>query len=193
MDDLQRIQRDISPTTGRPYVSLATLQSAHWNQSVFRGQLLSMPSLGSPREGSPSGARGQSPNGSPTGAWQDSIGISLTTAEIASSLEHPTPPDDTANKTFFPVLPDGSQKFGGELPKDVSESLAAEAAGGQATVALRPGKLQGTRQLEESNFFGLAMNGRTKARDVSAEDPEGTARWTENEPCRCVVFGSWGL
>ncbi|KAG8906224.1 hypothetical protein FRB99_007371 [Tulasnella sp. 403] len=202
-DDLLHIQNDVSPTTGKPFVPLSALQSAHWNQSVFRSHIMSMPSVGSPRSGSPnlqgssqSPAKNKSAEASPTSSgWQDTIVPTLTTDDIVDSMvSRPDAPSQT-KRSYFPVLVDGSHRFGGDIPKDAMDSLAQEAVGSTTDLnrSTTRKSLQPTKHLDERNFFGLALNGRRTAEDIVAEMDEGRVnRWTETEPCRFSVE-FWGV
>ncbi|KAG9050578.1 hypothetical protein FS837_004436 [Tulasnella sp. UAMH 9824] len=112
-DDLRQVQNDRSALTGKPFVALHILKSAHWNQAVFRSQVMSMPSVGSPRSSSP-GNRGRDSGGSPPASSPQSdipsnVNLLSTSDVVAQAPESLLDPED-ACKGFFPIFGDGSQK-----------------------------------------------------------------------------------
>ncbi|KZT22116.1 hypothetical protein NEOLEDRAFT_1138458 [Neolentinus lepideus HHB14362 ss-1] len=94
-DDLMYISRDVSPTTGRPYVSLHVLQSALWTQSVLRHQITARPA------GTPS------PPSSP-GQRDRELGVTVTTAEIRTAPST----DLGGEQRYFPIPADSSVRIG---------------------------------------------------------------------------------
>lgn len=82
VEDLMFISHDVSPTTGRPYVSTTRLQSSHWKQSELRLKV---------------GA-----------AIRDKeLGITRSTLEIAATPEANSPPTQ-----YWAVASDSSERIG---------------------------------------------------------------------------------
>ncbi|KAG8951623.1 hypothetical protein FRC04_005911 [Tulasnella sp. 424] len=185
-DDLRQIQNDRSIITGKPFVPIQILKSALWNQGVFRSQVMSMPSVGSPRSSSPN-ARGRNGDSSPPASSPQSDIPSnvtlLSTSDVVALASESSLDAEDADKGFFPIFGDGSQKAGGDITKQQIDDIAKEAASTDDLVmtSTRP-----RRRLDHTNFFGLTLNGRKTVKDIAEAqgDYEPTARWTENEPCR---------
>ncbi|KAG8984668.1 hypothetical protein FRB90_005182, partial [Tulasnella sp. 427] len=194
-DDLQKIRNDRSAMTGQPFVPLHVLKSAHWNQAVFRSQVMSMPSVGSPRSSSPNARNGRNSESSPPGSsLQSEIPSNVTlldTTDIVALTSDSTVEIEDTEKGYFPVFGDGSQKVGGDITKQQVDEIAREAASSDdlAMPNARP-----NRRLDHTNFFGLALNGRKTGKAIAEArgDYAATAKWTENEPCRFSVE-FWGV
>lgn len=86
MEDLMTISRDVSNTTGKPYVPLAHLRAALWDQSTLRHQI----TVGSPRD--------------------RELGVAISTADL-SSLERSKVREDKS-KPHYPVPSDSSERIG---------------------------------------------------------------------------------
>lgn len=153
---------------------------------------MAKPSVNSPsaRSGSPRQSTSESPP--PTKGsepWKDSVGSTVTQAAIVSSISSGSSATSFFSedvKTYFPVLPDGSQKFGGDISRDTIDALALDAAGGDHVDRKdkKAGVVRG-RRLTEENFFGLTVNGRRTAEEIVSDGcGQDSDRWTETEPCR---------
>lgn len=185
-DDLRQVQNDRSAFTGKPFAALHILKSAHWNQAVFRSQVMSMPSVRSPRSSSPSN-RGRDSGSSPPASSPQSdipsnVNLLSTSDVIAQASESLLDPED-AYKGFFPIFGDGSQKVGGDITRQQIDGIAREVA---SSDDLAISDTRARRRLDHTNFFGLTVNGRKTGNDISAsrDDYGPTAKWSENEPCR---------
>ncbi|KAG8930257.1 hypothetical protein FRC02_004465 [Tulasnella sp. 418] len=172
LEEMLYIQNNVSPTTCSPYVHPSILQLAHWNQSIFRMNVLSRPSVSNP--GGTSSPVSSSP---PAGATaqantlsKDTLGQSLSTSEISAHSSSSAGKPDT---TYFPILTDGSQKLG-------TDSLSTQTASPTSDTLNLPSR----HSSDETNFFGI-QNGRRTAEEVVRDDPSGAAQWTINEPCSC--------
>ncbi|KIO16433.1 hypothetical protein M407DRAFT_33920 [Tulasnella calospora MUT 4182] len=186
-DDLRQVQNDRSTITGKPFVALQILKSAHWNQAVFRSQVMSMPSVGSPRSSSPNNRGLNSDSSPPTSSPQSDIPSNvnlLSTSDIVAQVPESLDPEDTYNG-FFPIFGDGSQKVGGDMTKQQMDGIARESASSDDVVI---SDRRAYRRLDQTNFFGLTLKGRKTWKDIAAvkDDYGPTAKWTENEPCRQV-------
>ncbi|KAG9037295.1 hypothetical protein FRB95_006238 [Tulasnella sp. JGI-2019a] len=189
LDDLLKIQNDVSPTTHRPFVPISVLQNAHWNQAVLRSHILSRPSV----PGSPTHRpnRSVSPPASPLPTPASRF---LGIEEVIESASSTSSFDPNAiRKTFSPVLSDGSRSLGGE-PSPGAVSALVEEATGTVTSNASNGKKKEKQQphVDEENFFGLALNGRKDAKELVNAGPEQyhdgkDSKWTETEPCRFSV------
>ncbi|KAG8858388.1 hypothetical protein FRB96_005273 [Tulasnella sp. 330] len=186
LDDLLKIQNDISPTTHRPFAPLSVLQNAHWNQSILRSHILSRPSV----PGSPPGpSRSVSP---PPSAQITPTSRFLSIEEVIESATASSSFDTHATrKTFSPILGDGSRSLGGDTSA-TAVGTAVEEATGHAMTITRKKKEKEQPHVDEENFFGLALNGRKGAKDLEAAGPgqfhDGKdSKWTETEPCRFSV------
>ncbi|KIJ68821.1 hypothetical protein HYDPIDRAFT_165507 [Hydnomerulius pinastri MD-312] len=172
VEDIIAISKDISPTTGRPFVPIAVLQAAHWNQSLLRCHVTSKPSSSS------------SPPSSPLPRDRE-LSICSTTAEILSRLSEPRELSlaaDEKDKVYYPVAHDSSLRIGDNngiegasmdqlfdppAPPTDSKSLS------RATTS-------------EANFFGLKAERKTAAECI-ASDSTGKTRWSPYPPCRFAV------
>ncbi|KAI9059595.1 hypothetical protein FKP32DRAFT_1614086 [Trametes sanguinea] len=83
LDDLMTISRDMSPTTGKPYVPLSVLQAAHWNQSALYHR-------------------------DKRGGAAKELGLGISCVEIPQHVVHP----EEQNKRFYPVPGDSSLRLG---------------------------------------------------------------------------------
>ncbi|EMD41546.1 hypothetical protein CERSUDRAFT_110100 [Gelatoporia subvermispora B] len=175
LDDLMAIFQDVSPTTGKLYVSLSVLQSAHWNQSVLRHKITVRP-----------------PGTTSPAPRDKALGISKTTKELAD------PPD--RDLPYYPVPSDSSMRLGDtaglegasmeqlfDLSSAASSLGAPSSSGGDGGASPGPAaKKPSPIPASEANFFGLHQQ-RTPASACSRVDPSGNARWTAHPPFRFAV------
>lgn len=145
-----------------------------------------MPSVGSPRSSSPN-ARGRNSDSSPPASSPQSDIASnvtlLSTSDVVALASESSLDAEDADKGFFPIFGDGSQKAGGDITKQQIDDIAKEAASSDDLIMT---STRARRRLDHTNFFGLTLNGRKTVKDIAEaqSDYEPTARWTENEPCR---------
>lgn len=171
------ISRDVSPTTGRPYVPLQCLQSALWSQSVLRHQITTRSSQG------PS-----SPPSSPGQQRDKELGITVTTADILSSLSFQPGQGGggVMEKSYFPIPADSSVRIG-----DTSALEHASMDELFASPAMEPADPKKVSRLStsEQTFFGL-LSSSSQQRPASAcivQDGSGKARWSTFPPFRFGV------
>jgi hypothetical protein len=167
-EDLLLMGQDISPSTKKPYVPLHVLQSAHWNQSIFRSQI--MASRSSSASNHPL-SRSNSPSPTPASTAND-LGMVLNTSDVTMSTSDIV--SGEAPKTFFPVPGDSSVRIG--------DSSSAPTEPGASP---RGGKVH-RNPADESNFFGIGGSRKT-VKGVMDDDPTGKGKWCKNEPFRCGV------
>lgn len=177
MDDIIAISQHISPTTGRPFVSLTVLQKAHWDQSLLRCQITAKPNtVASPT----------SPPSSPPPSRDKELGLSVTTAEILARLPVSNSSPDGKDTLYYPVAHDSSVRIGDsrgiegasmdqlfESPQPLSSSSSDSKTPIRATTS-------------EADFFGLKSE-RQSASGCIASDATGKARWSPYPPCRFAV------
>ncbi|KAI0735694.1 hypothetical protein C8Q76DRAFT_288408 [Earliella scabrosa] len=167
-DDLMAISRDVSPSTGKPFVPLPVLQAALWNQSTLQHHITFRP---------PGSA---SPSLSPAATKE--LGISVTAEEIRKLDLHP----EERLKPFYPVPGDTSIRLG--------DSTGVEGASMDQLFELGASK-KGELQPTEANFFGLERSYRlassfaTSSADPLSNDsaPDPEAKWTAHPPFRFAV------
>ncbi|KAG8931727.1 hypothetical protein FRC01_000930 [Tulasnella sp. 417] len=193
-DDLRQVQNDRSAITGKPFVALQILKTAHWNQAVFRSQIMSLPSVGSPRSSSPNNRGRNSESSPPASSTQSDIPSNanlLSTSDIVAQAPELSLDHENTYNGFFPVFGDGSQKVGGDITRQQIDGIAREAASSDDMPA---SDTRTHRRLDHTNFFGLTLNGRKIGKDFGTvkEDYGPAAKWTENEPCRFSVE-FWGV
>ncbi|KAF9229730.1 hypothetical protein BS17DRAFT_771837 [Gyrodon lividus] len=174
VDDIIAISQDVSPTTGRAYVPISILQSAHWNQSLLRCHITAKPG------GSPAAA--SSP---PPPPHDKELALCNTTAEILSSLskppQQPFAPDER-DRVYYPVAQDSSLRIGdsngieGASMDQLFDPPTPSADSKSATRAVT----------SEANFFGLKAERKT-ASECIASDATGKARWCPYPPYRFAV------
>ncbi|PCH33202.1 hypothetical protein WOLCODRAFT_134995 [Wolfiporia cocos MD-104 SS10] len=158
LDDLMAIARDVSPTTGRTYVPIAVLQSAHWNQDVLRHRITAK------RPG------GSSPPTSPTTRDKE-LGITLTASDVVARPDRDTP--------LYPVTGDASTRIGDSTGIDgASTDQPFELAASSSTDSSKKGA-----PTCEANFFGLQQQ-RVAAADIAAG---AQGKWTAHPPFRFAV------
>ncbi|KAJ7102463.1 hypothetical protein B0H15DRAFT_875979 [Mycena belliarum] len=189
MEDVIVLSKDSSPTTKQPYVSIAVLQAAHWQNSLLRQHITARPAP-SPFEGRPSPA--PTP-GSPVQREKE-LGITQTTAEIRARLAAADPTFDQEG-SYYLVPVDSSQRIGDNgssvhppsvdnAPLSMDELFTTSFAPSSPTTSPRPIPNTLSRvSVGEANFFGIQNRRYTAAMCVAA-DPAGTARWTQHPPFR---------
>ncbi|KAH7930602.1 hypothetical protein BV22DRAFT_1124870 [Leucogyrophana mollusca] len=173
VDDIILLSQHVSPSTGRPYVPLAVLQAAHWNQSLLRCQITSRTNTNA----SPS-----SPPSSPPPPRDKELGLSVTTADILTRLsttDDHTQNSDEKDKVYYPVARDSSLRIGdpngieGASMDQLFDTVADSKAATHAATS-------------EATFFGLKSE-RLAASACVAADATGKARWSPYPPCRFAV------
>ncbi|KAJ7151577.1 hypothetical protein C8R46DRAFT_1166468 [Mycena filopes] len=191
MEDVIFVSKDTSPTTKQPFVSIAVLQAAHWQNSLMRQHITARPASSS-FETRPAPA--PSP-GSPVQREKE-LGITQTTAEIRArlaaadpSLEHSGP--------YYLVPADSSVRIGDNgssvhppsvdgAPLSMDELFTSTFAPSTSPTTPKPAALPGNLarpSVGEADFFGIQTRRYTAAGCVAA-DVAGTARWTLHPPFR---------
>ncbi|KAG5634906.1 hypothetical protein H0H81_000366 [Sphagnurus paluster] len=187
MEDIIHISQDISPTNGRPFVPLATLQAALWTQSMLRHHITVRPV-------SASSPRGATPSPPPR---DKELGITQTTADLllarsASSLV----PDP---KVYFPTLGNSSIRIGdngsnfsgtpegGSLSMDQLFTSTSSLSPPPSSPTLKPNVVNSnTPATSEADFFGLRVTTHTASTAI-ASDPTGKSQWSSYPPYRFAV------
>ncbi|KAJ7480109.1 hypothetical protein B0H11DRAFT_2026557 [Mycena galericulata] len=192
MEDVIDLSKDSSPTTKHPFVSIAVLQAAHWQNSLLRQQITARPPSSS-FEARPSPA--PTP-GSPVQREKE-LGITQTTAEIRARLAAADPSFDETGP-YYLVPTDSSQRIGDNgssvhppsadgLPLSMDElfttSFAPSSPTSLTTSKPNTPSTLGRASGGEANFFGIQTR-RYTARACVAADPAGTARWALHPPFR---------
>ncbi|EJF58475.1 hypothetical protein DICSQDRAFT_172988 [Dichomitus squalens LYAD-421 SS1] len=168
LDDLMSISKDVSRSTGKPFVPLATLQAALWNQSTLYHKITHRP------------AGSASPSLSPTNATKE-LGLGTATANIEQLASHP----DESLKAFYPVPGDSSLRLG--------DSTGLEGASMDQLFDPQYGSgKRSTPLATEANFFGLEQARRPATAFASSSSPlsapvDPEARWTAHPPFRFAV------
>ncbi|EGN92679.1 hypothetical protein SERLA73DRAFT_127272 [Serpula lacrymans var. lacrymans S7.3] len=179
VDDIIALSRDISPTTGKPYVPTPILQAAHWNQSLLRHQIISKPNNSS----SPT-----SPPSSPPPSRDKELGLPITTADILSRLSASgtdSQGDEEKDKVYYPVPIDSSLRIGdnGGIEGASMDQLFEPSA----ITPSSPEKKSTNRLVtSEANFFGLKAD-RYIAPACILADATGKSRWSPYPPFRFAV------
>ncbi|KAJ6539673.1 hypothetical protein B0H19DRAFT_1222802 [Mycena capillaripes] len=192
MEDVIVLSKDSSPTTKQPYVSIAVLQAAHWQNSLMRQHITARPASYS-FETRPSPA--PTP-GSPVQREKE-LGISQTTAEIRARLAAADPSLDH-NGPYYLVPTDSSQRLGDNgssvhppsvdgtpLSMDELFTTSFTPSSPASPTTPKPGAVSTLARASagEANYFGIQTRRHT-ARACIAADPAGTARWTLHPPFR---------
>ncbi|KAH8101367.1 hypothetical protein BXZ70DRAFT_932727 [Cristinia sonorae] len=174
LDELMLIGKDVSPMTGKPYVPLWVLQSAHWDQSLLHHHISSRP------PGS-SFSIPQSPTTRPK-----ELGFTITTGEMND--------DSQKSSTTFGLGQQGTDKLYFPVPEDSSSRLG-DSAGLETTSMDQLFDLSSVRKTaggggvihtSEANCFGLEQQAFT-ATVCKREDPKGKGKWTPYPPLRFGV------
>ncbi|KAJ7651959.1 hypothetical protein DFH06DRAFT_1331179 [Mycena polygramma] len=205
MEDVIVLSKDSSPTTKQPYVSIAVLQAAHWQNSIIRQHITARPTSSSFDARSPDKETRPSPAPTPGSPVQreKELGITQTTAEIRARLAAADPSLDQ-DGPYYVVPTDSSQRLGDNgssvhppsgdgAPPSMDElfttSFAASSSPASPT-STKPGtsvpsapSTLSRASAGEANFFGIQTR-RYTARACVAADPAGTARWTLHPPFR---------
>ncbi|KAI8983339.1 hypothetical protein BD414DRAFT_418639 [Trametes punicea] len=161
LDDLMAISRDVSPSTGKPYVPLPVLQAAHWNQSALYHRITSRPS-------GPS-----SPTTSPTNSAAKDLGLGISAADIPKYMVHPEEQDEA----FYPIPGDCSLRLG--------DSTGLEGASMEQLFDL--GDTKKGANNSEANFFGLEQARRPASAFATASPGAAGTQWTAHPPFRFAV------
>ncbi|KAJ7642289.1 hypothetical protein B0H17DRAFT_1105061 [Mycena rosella] len=189
MEDVIVISKDTS-STKQPYVSIAVLQAAHWQNSILRQHITARPASSS-FETRPSPA--PSP-GSPVQREKE-LGITQTTAEIRARLAAADPAlDQTGPYYLVPV--DSSSRIGDNgttvrppsvdgAPLSMDELFTTSFTPSSPSILTKPSvpNTLSRASAGEENFFGIQTR-RYTARACIAADPAGTARWALHPPFR---------
>lgn len=161
LDDMMEIAKDVSPSTGQPYVPLAVLQSAHWNQDVLRHRITSRPR----------GPSSPSPPLSPS-ARDKELGLGVLNTKLRNETE----------PSWYPIPGDSSVRIG--------DSAGVEGASTEQQLVelvtsstLDTGK-KGIRTCEE-NFFGLQQQRYTP--ESASVHGEVASKFTPHPPFRFSV------
>ncbi|KAH9945582.1 hypothetical protein B0H21DRAFT_744355 [Amylocystis lapponica] len=158
MDDLIVISQETSQVAGQPYVPIAVLQSAHWNQAVLRHHITARPTSGS-----------SSPSTSPS-VRDKELGIMTATADLSPSPDADTP--------YYPVPADASMRIGDSTGIDgASMDQLFDPASSDASAGKK------SAPSSEANFFGLQQ----QRFPASACANAGIAKWTACPPFRFAV------
>ncbi|KAK7064727.1 BTB domain-containing protein [Favolaschia claudopus] len=191
-EDVIDVSKDSSPTTKQPFVSIAILQAAHWQNSLLRQHITARPPAAlSDARSSPAPTPG-----SPIQREKE-LGITQTTAEIAARLAASDPSLDQIGP-YYLVASDSSQRIGDNgssvhPPSVDSATLSMDDLFTTAFNTTSPAspttpKPNATNPLirasaGEANFFGIQTR-RFTARECVAIDLAGTSRWTLHPPFR---------
>jgi hypothetical protein len=163
------ISQDISPTTGRPFVPLAILQAAHWNQSVLHHKITTQPSA-------------SSPVGQPPTTRDRELGIAVATAEILSKFSDTSRLDQTLqkDKTYYPIPSDSSVRLG--------DNGGFESGTSMEQLFEKPSRTNDPKLLipSESNFFSMMSERHCSLSGISS-DATGKSRWSPYPPLRFAV------
>ncbi|TFK57675.1 hypothetical protein OE88DRAFT_1804172 [Heliocybe sulcata] len=166
-DDLMSISKDVSPTTGRPYVSLHVLQSASWTQSVLRHRINSGP-FGT-----------ASPPSTPGSGQRDKeLGVTLTAAEIRHSLSNA----EAQGKSYYPIPADSSVRIGDTSA--LENASMDELFASPTSEPVDPKKVS-RLSTSESTFFGLLSSSSQHRAASACSAPD--ARWSTYPPFRFGV------
>lgn len=169
------ISKDVSPTTGKPYVPLTVLQSAHWDQSVLRHSITSR-----------SGSASSPPSPGPSSQGKE-LGVTVTGAELASALDssstQPLHATIRPDVPYYPVPSDSSQRIGDNTGIE-GASLDHLFEGGWSPAKTSDGATISI-PCSEANFFGIEQN--TRAASQCAENKSDKARWSTYPPFRFSV------
>ncbi|KAF8213775.1 hypothetical protein K438DRAFT_1707658 [Mycena galopus ATCC 62051] len=192
MEDVIHLSKDSSPTSKQPFVSIAVLQAAHWQNSLMRQHITARPASSS-FETRPCPA--PTP-GSPVQRDKE-LGITQTTAEIAARLAAADPSLDQTGP-YYVVPADLSQRIGDngssvhppstdDAPLSMDELFTTSFAATSPTSSSPPKPNTPSTltraSVGEAHFFGIQTR-RYTARACVAADPAGTARWTLHPPFR---------
>ncbi|KIP01237.1 hypothetical protein PHLGIDRAFT_113180 [Phlebiopsis gigantea 11061_1 CR5-6] len=177
LDELMMISKDVSPTTGKPFVPITVLQSAHWDQSVLRHSITtsrSGPTSSPPSSPSPSGP-------SPT---TKELGVTMTSAELANCIRssptkalHPSP---CSAIPYFPVPSDSSQRIG---DNSGIEGASLEHLFDGTSPLRSPDGATVTIPCSEERFFGIEQ----QSRPLSSFNTPDKTRWSPYPPYRFSV------
>lgn len=168
-----RISQDISPVTGRPYIPIETIESAHWQQSIFRHRIVTLSPV--------SGTGSSSPQG------ENELRLALSTTEILATLSSDAKSDAEQSKIYHPISVDSSQRIG-----DSDSAFATAVSSVDELLGNGPDfPGQGYSTPKQANFFGIFSPPYTAASCIRA-DITGKARWSPYPPFRFAVE-FWGV
>ncbi|RXW18454.1 hypothetical protein EST38_g7408 [Candolleomyces aberdarensis] len=193
MEDIITISHDKSPMTDKPFVTISTLQTALWNQSLLRHQITSFKPQSSPTAPGSSSSKDKE------------LGFSFPTSELKATPTKHTAPNAEQNINYYPVPGDSSWRMGdnGEEGNGTStsnpismEDLFTFSHSPCAASARQSSNRSGTRKVAtdkdaeicstEETFFGLKRE-RYTALECGSSDRGGKRRWTSFPPCRFAV------
>ncbi|KAG5642500.1 hypothetical protein DXG03_002697 [Asterophora parasitica] len=191
IEAIMHISQDISPTTKRPFVHLATLQAALWTHSILRHQITIRPSSSNPSTPSSSAP-------SPPPPRDKELGITQTVADLltAAPLSNGTPDP----KVYFPIpgntsvrIGDNGTNFsgtpeGGSLSMDQLFASTSSLSPPPSSPTLKPNPINTDNGplTSEADFFGLRPSTFTAASAI-ASDTKGKSQWSSYPPYRFAV------
>ena len=184
MEDIIDISHDISPTTKKPFVPLATLQAAHWDMSILRNHITAKPQVSAPSSPSMMSTVTQ------YSTREKELGITYTTADILALILNQD--EGEKLKPYF-LVPDNSSIRIGEGSNDTSEdsSITMDQLFAPAYPVSRPSPPPGIATapkppISESELFGLRPPRYTASSCVQL-DPTSKFRWSSYPPYRFGV------
>ncbi|KAJ6519396.1 hypothetical protein C8R45DRAFT_1117854 [Mycena sanguinolenta] len=191
MEDVIYLSKDSSPTTKQPFVSIAVLQAAHWQNSLIRQHITARPASSLETRPSPAPIPGSLVQ------REKELGITQTTAEIGARLAAADPSLDQAGP-YYLVPTDSSQRIGDNgssvhppsvegsqvsMDELFTTSFAPTSPTSPTSPKPNSPSTLSRASVGEANFFGIQTR-RYTARACVAADPAGTARWTLHPPFR---------
>ena len=176
-DDLSRISQDISPATGRPYVPIGIIHSAHWMQSLLRHRIVAQSSV----SGMGIGTRSSRPQSN------EQLGITLNTSDILAKLSSDRTSDEERSKVYYPIPTDTSERLG-----DADSAFAnAAASADQLLGNTADMPVQGHSTPKQANFFGI-LSPQYSASSCIQADATGKDLWSQYPPFRFAIE-FWGV
>lgn len=175
-EDLVKVSEDVSPTTNMPYISLATIQAAHWSSDMLKQLILKQDTLRSGR------STNRAPNDDLKG---HELGLKVDFSNLSSA--------DTSRKKslkqfYWPIPSDTSLRIG--------EPSIASATESSFFSASPPRDQPGRRSVASHNFFGIGNPQRRgdtiQSLSIETTTPNNANRWVGYEPFRFSVE-FWGV
>ncbi|KDQ54916.1 hypothetical protein JAAARDRAFT_38030 [Jaapia argillacea MUCL 33604] len=174
-EDLMFIEKDVSPSTGRPYVPASVLQASHWGQSLLRHHIMVKPTTST------------SPIPSTPPPRDKELGLTLQTSDILTTLSSDRGKTrDEQERPFYPIPGDSSVRIG-----DTTGLENASMDELFATPSAQPSDPKKVSRLStsEQTFFGLLSSSSQQhsASTCLAHDSNGKTRWSPYPPFRFGV------
>ncbi|OSD05794.1 hypothetical protein PYCCODRAFT_1361643 [Trametes coccinea BRFM310] len=162
LDDLMTTSRDISPSTGKPYVPLSVLQAAHWNHSALYHRVMHPEELDK------------------RGGTAKELGLGISTADIPQYVVHPEEQD----KRFYPVPGDSSLRLGDSTGLEgASMEQLFETGGAKRSANASEANFFGLEQsCRPASSFSTSPTSPSPDASVS-----GATQWTAHPPFRFAV------